>query len=78
LLAAQQREEWIALDAAYKRRGNRAALTKLFSNPHAGIDLRKVRGRVKREQAHLDEEQAVELEKRYQEFAAAVQRLREG
>ena len=57
--------------------GNMTVLAKMLANPHDQVDLRKVRGRVIRAMARLPEDKGADLMRRYEEFAAKVQKLRE-
>ena len=64
------REEW-------NHSGNLSLLARVFNNPTADVDLRKIRGRVRRAINRLPPDKAADLLRRYEELAAAVQKLRE-
>lgn len=63
-------------EAAQKHRGNMMTINRTLANPHQDVDLRKLRGRVTRAQDYVLEEDAADLERRYQEFVEEVGRLR--
>jgi hypothetical protein len=74
---ALERQEGREYEAQQQHRGNMIALSRVFSNPHEQVDLRKVRGRMARAMARMPEDKAADLMRRYEEFAAKVQKLRE-
>lgn len=73
----RKRQKHARRQQAQAQRANLMALNRTLAQPHRGVDLRKVRGRVDRAVAHLDQHQAAALLGRYQAFADAVRQLRQ-
>lgn len=82
-LRASRRQEALGRQAGrevlaqHDHSGNLSLLARVFNNPTADVDLRKIRGRVRRASNRLPADKAADLLRRYEELAAKVQHFRE-